>query len=37
MWEEEGRLPRDLMDWLYGVRLEVKMEVTDGEEETGTG
>ena len=26
MWEKQGRVPRDPMAWLYGVRLEVKNE-----------
>jgi hypothetical protein len=31
MWEKEGKLPRDLMAWLYAVRLEVKLETESGE------
>jgi len=30
MWEEQGRVPRDPMAWLYGVRLEVKNEDRGG-------
>jgi len=30
MWEKQGRVPRDPMAWLYGVRLEVKNEDREG-------
>ncbi|KAG0134883.1 hypothetical protein HOY82DRAFT_499810 [Tuber indicum] len=30
MWEKEGKVPRDPMAWLYGVRLEVKVKDREG-------
>ncbi|KAG0634008.1 hypothetical protein HOY80DRAFT_929318 [Tuber brumale] len=30
MWEKEGKIPRDPMAWLHGIRLEVKAEDREG-------